>query len=77
MVRAGLLKDSLKVVCRQPRLALAFARGSCDILLVGTICFIVVIVVVVGRGCNPLWETLFHLLAALGILLGILGSDVE
>jgi hypothetical protein len=69
MVRAGLLKKSLEVVCQRPRLVLATARGGNDALHVRVVCFLVVIIIViVGRGHNPLRAPLSPLLATLGIL---------
>jgi hypothetical protein len=49
--------------------------GGCDALNVGVACFVVVIVIVVGRSCNPRRVLLSPFLAALGILLSALDDD--
>jgi hypothetical protein len=74
VVRADLLEESHEVVYRQPRLTLDTVPGGRDALLVGVIHFLVIIVVV-GHGCNPLKASLLLLLAALGVLLGDLDDN--
>jgi hypothetical protein len=53
------------------------APGGHDILLIRVICFLVVIIVVVGRDCNPLRVPLSLLLATVGVLLGTLDGDAR
>jgi hypothetical protein len=77
VVWAGLLEESLKVVCWWPRLALDTVPGGRDVLHVGVVRFLVIIVIVVGRSCNPLWASLSPFLATLGVLLGTLDGSAE
>jgi hypothetical protein len=71
VVRAGLLEESLEVVCWRPHLALATMRGGRDARHVGVICFLVVIVIIVSHGRNPLRVPLTPLLATLGTLVWV------
>jgi hypothetical protein len=73
MVWAGLLKESLEVVNRWPRLMLAAMCSSRDVPHVRAIYFLVVTATVVGRTRNPLRTLLAPLLAT---LLGIMDGDV-
>jgi hypothetical protein len=73
VVAAGLLSKSLKVVYQRLCLVLANACGSSDVLHVEAARFLVVIVVIVSHGWNPLRTLLSPLLAALGILDGDIG----
>jgi hypothetical protein len=65
------------VVYRWPCLALAAVCSSHNTPPVGAAYFLVVVTVVVDRGCNPLRTLLASLLTTLGALLGILDSDVR
>jgi hypothetical protein len=76
-VRAGPLKESLKVVYRWPHLALVAACYSHDMPHVRAVCFLIIAAVIVGRGRNPLRTLLAPLLAALGSLLGLIDGDIE
>jgi hypothetical protein len=76
MVHAGLLEESLEELCRRSCLALATIHGGCDMLLVGAVRFLVIIAVIVNHSCNPLRTLLSPLLAALGVLHGVLGSNI-
>jgi hypothetical protein len=71
MFRAGLLEESLKVVCWSPRPALNATPGAHNIHHVRVI-YLLIIVIVVSCGCNPIRVLLSPLLAALGVLLGSL-----
>jgi hypothetical protein len=73
LVWAGLLEESLEVVCRRSCLALAAACGSRDAPHTEAACFLNVAAVIVGRGCSPLRMLLAPLLAT---LVGILDGDV-
>jgi hypothetical protein len=75
MVLAGLLEESLEVVYRWPPLALDTALGSCNVLLVGAVHFLVI--VVIGCDYNPLRVLHSHLLVTLGILLGALDGMLD
>jgi hypothetical protein len=72
VVQVGLLKESLEVVYRRPHLLPATVHGSDDAPQVRATEFLVIVVIVVSRGHNPLRTLLAPLLAALGALLGIL-----
>jgi hypothetical protein len=76
MVRAGLLKESLKVVCQWLRLMLDTTTGGRNALHAGVVHLIVVVVVVVNCVCDPLRAPILPLLATLGVLLGALNGDV-
>jgi hypothetical protein len=75
VVQAGLLEESLRVVCRQPCLVLATACGGHDALQVRAVRFLVIIVIV-SHDRNPLRAPFSHLLATLGALLGISDGGV-
>jgi hypothetical protein len=75
-VWAGLLEESLEVVCRQSSLALAAACGSHDAPHIEAACFLIIAAIIVGRGCSPLRMLLAPLLATLGTLTGIVDGDV-
>jgi hypothetical protein len=72
VVRASLLKKSLEVVCRRPRLALATVHGCRDAPHARAVCFLVIVVIVVSHSHNPIRAPLMPLLATLGAPLGIL-----
>jgi hypothetical protein len=76
-VRAGPLKESLKVVYRWPHLALVAVCCSHDMPHVGAVCFLIIAAVIVGRGRNPLRTLLAPLPAALGSLLGLIDGDIK
>jgi hypothetical protein len=63
------------VVYRWPPLALDTALGSCNVLLVGAVHFLVI--VVISCDYNPLRVLRSHLLVTLGILLGALDGDAR
>jgi hypothetical protein len=67
MVQIGCFEKFLKMVLRLSCLALVVTLGSCDIL-VGVVCFLV-IVVAAGSDCNPPEAPLLPLLAALSTFL--------
>jgi hypothetical protein len=73
MVWAGLLEKFPEVVCQGPCLVLAIACSGSNLLHVGCARFLVIIVVVVGPGQNPLRVPLSPLLSALGVLDGDIG----
>jgi hypothetical protein len=73
VVWAGLLKESLEVVCRRSCLVLATACGNRDVPHAKAACFLVVATIIAVCGRNPLRTFLAPLLAALGIMDG----DVE
>jgi hypothetical protein len=75
MVQVGLLVESLEMVCWWPCLALNTMPGSCDLLHVGVV-RLLVIIIIVSRGCNPLRAPLSPLLSAPGVLLSALDGDV-
>jgi hypothetical protein len=74
--RQAPLEESLEVVHRRLRLVLANTCGGRDAPHVEAICFLVIIVVIVGRGCNPPRVPLSPILASPGVLLGVLDGDV-
>jgi hypothetical protein len=76
VVRERCLEEPLKVVYRRQRLALDTASSGCDALHVGDVHLFVIVVVIVGCGCDPLRALLSPLLATLDILLGALDGDV-
>jgi hypothetical protein len=72
MVLTARFKKFLEVIVQLPRLALEIALGGHDMLLVGVICFLVVVVVAAGCNCDsleapllPLWLPLMLSLAPL------------
>jgi hypothetical protein len=69
-VWASQFEESIKVVCRQLRLALAPTSG-------GATYFLIVAAVIAGHEHNLLRTLLAPLLATLGALLGIVDDDVE
>jgi hypothetical protein len=73
VVQAGLLEKSLEVVYQRPCLALTTMRSCSDTLHVGVGFFLVIAIVIVSCGCNPLRMPLSPLLAALGVLDGGVG----
>jgi hypothetical protein len=73
MVWTGILKESLKVICQQLRMALDIAPDGRNTLFIGTLRFFFN-VVVVGCGCNPLRAPVSPLLAALGVLAALDGD---
>jgi hypothetical protein len=54
MVWVGLLKESFEVVCRRPRLTLVTAHGSRNAPPTRDACLLVVIIIVINRGCGSL-----------------------
>jgi hypothetical protein len=76
VVHEGLLEESVKVVCQWPCLALDTTPGSHDVLHVRVVHFLIVVIVVAGRDCNPLGALLSPLLVALGALLCALIGNV-
>jgi hypothetical protein len=66
---------AIKVVCWWLHLALDTAASGHDILYVVAVSFLVVIVIVVNRGCNSLRVALSPLLVVLVVLLGALDGD--
>jgi hypothetical protein len=72
MVQTGLFEESPVVVCRRPRLVLTTACGGCNVPHTGATYFLVI-----GCGHNLLRTLLVPLLAALGLVLGIVDGDVE
>jgi hypothetical protein len=77
VVWTGLLKESLEVVCRLPRLTPATTRSSCNAPHVRVIGFLVAVVIIVGHGHNPLRAPLVPLLATHGTTLCILDDGIE
>jgi hypothetical protein len=75
-VWAGLLEESLEVVCRRSSLALAAACGSHDAPHIEAAYFLIIVAVIVGHGCSPLRMLLAPLLATVGTLIGIVDGDV-
>jgi hypothetical protein len=76
VVRAGPHDESLEVVCRRLRLVLDIVSGSHDVCHVGVVCIFVIVIIVVGYGCDPLRAPLLPILSTLDILLGALDGDV-
>jgi hypothetical protein len=62
MVRIGCFEKFLKMVFWLPRLALEIVLGGHDILLIGVVCFLVIIVAT-GSDCDPSGVSLLPLLA--------------
>jgi hypothetical protein len=63
VAQTGRFEKFLKVVPQLLRLALEVTLGSCDVLLVGVIRFLVA--VIAGRDCDPLGVPLLPILATL------------
>jgi hypothetical protein len=61
------------VVYQWSHLAFAIVHCGGDALHIGAACFLVIINVIVGRGCNPLRMLISPLLATLGIFDGGVG----
>jgi hypothetical protein len=76
VLQTCLLKESLKVVCRLSFLVLDTAPCGRDTLLTTVIRFLIIVVVIAGRGCNPLRTPLSSLPATLDILHCALDGDV-
>jgi hypothetical protein len=71
MVRADLLEESLKVIYRWPCLELATLRDGRDAPHAEAICVLVVIVIIVEHGHDPLRALPTPLLSVLGAPLGV------
>jgi hypothetical protein len=76
LVWAGLLEESLKVVCRRSCLALAATCRSRNAPDTEAAYFLIVASVIVGRSCSPLRMLLAPFLATVGNLIGIVDGDV-
>jgi hypothetical protein len=77
MLRVGLLEESFKVVYPQSRLALDTTPDGHDVLLVRSVYFLIVVIIVVSRGCNPLRSPLSPLHATCGVLLHAIDGHVR
>jgi hypothetical protein len=77
MVWAGLLKESLEVIGRQPCLTQVTVHGSHHVPHARVACLPIVVIVVVGCGHSQLRTLPTPLLATLGALPGALDGDVE
>jgi hypothetical protein len=73
VAQTGRFEKFLKVVPQLLHLALEVTLGSCDVLLVGVIRFLVA--VIAGRDCDPLGVPLLPILATLGALPRALDSN--
>jgi hypothetical protein len=74
MVPIGYFMEFLEVLARLSHLVLGVMLSGHDILLIGSIHFLVVIVVRAGRDCDPSRAPLLPLFAALGDFLSALAS---
>jgi hypothetical protein len=77
VIWAGRLEESFDVVCRRPRLTLVTAHGTCDAPHARAACFPIIVIVLVGRGHDPLGALHAPLLATLSALLGTVDCHVE
>jgi hypothetical protein len=76
VVRAGLLEESLEMICQRPHLALAAVCHSRGTPHAGAACFLTVATVVAGHSNSPLRTLLAPLLDSIGTLLGVMYGDI-
>jgi hypothetical protein len=76
MVQTGRIEEPLEVVCQWSHLAFGNVFGGCNILLIGVVCFLIIIIVTVGINYNPPRAPFSPSFFSLGALLGPLIDDI-